>query len=43
LAFFKISDSFTAVGLELYNFFSEQKPSLYYHGPILEDTSGFAI
>ena len=37
------SGSVSAVGLELYNFFSGQMSSLFYHGPILEDKSGFAI
>jgi len=42
LAFFKISDSFNAVALALQNFFSGQKHSVFYHGPILEVTNGFA-
>jgi len=43
LAFFKTSGTVTAVGLELKNFFSGQRSPLFYHGPILEDTSGFAV
>jgi len=37
LAFFEISDSVTALGLGLYHFFSGQRSSLFYHGPILQD------
>jgi len=42
-AFFKTSGSVIAVGLELWNFFSGQRSSLFYHGPIIENTSGFAL
>jgi len=40
--FFETSGSVTAVDLELYNFFSGQWSSLFYHTCILEDTIGFA-
>jgi len=40
---FKTSGSVTAVGLELSNFFSGKRSSLFYHGLILEDTSGLAV
>jgi len=44
LAFFKTSGSVTAVSLELYNFFPDfQRSSIFCHGPILENTSGFAV
>jgi len=43
LAFFKTPGSATAVSVELYNFFSGQRSSLFCDGPTLEDTSDFAV
>jgi len=42
LASFKTSGAVTAFGLELslWNFFLGQRPSLFHHGLILEDTNG---
>jgi len=43
LAFFKTPGSVTAVSVELYNFFSGQRSSLFCHGLTLEDTNGSAV
>jgi len=43
LAVFKTPGSVTAVNVELYNFFSSQRSSLFCHGPTVEDKSGFAV
>jgi len=43
LACFETSGSVTAVGLQLQNFFSGQRSSLFCDGPIHEDANGFAV